>query len=552
MAETNRRGHASRLALAAARPRVDVVVVLGGDGTLNEAANGLVGTETALAALPGGSTNVFARTIGLPERPDRPPSSGARRPGQADSIRGSAWARPTAGTSCSTPASASTPPSCARSSAGPSSSGGPAIRCSCGPRSTTLVPPLRPQPAPVLGVHRRRVGGRRRLLHRVPQHQPVHVPRQPGRSISPETTLDGGLGVVTFRSLGLWTTLAGAGLAALDPGHAAGSAAMSTSPPTSTTCGSRATDRCRTRSTATTSARSSPSKSATTEPPPRPPVTGATGLRPPGARSVPDSAPSAAPAGLRSVARHSHLAACPKRVGKVGADAVDPRPGELGDAVGIVDRPHVDRQPGGVGRGHESTLTVRWSGGWRHGRQPPARVARRSPSADRSSRAVRRPGTSRCTVSIVPLSNDETRIRSTSPPPSPAGRRPGPGSARDPSRRRPAQFLISTLTASAPQASMASSSVGTWSGRSSPARPTIGWPSASVASWWAARVPMADATLSGAAQAPAGAADGAQRRLREARRRRGRRPSGAMSQLTPCEREPVHVSFAQALVAFSA
>ena len=69
LAETARRGHATRLARSAASDGLDVVVVLGGDGTLNEAANGLAGTETALAALPGGSTNVFARIIGLPDDP---------------------------------------------------------------------------------------------------------------------------------------------------------------------------------------------------------------------------------------------------------------------------------------------------------------------------------------------------------------------------------------------------------------------------------------------------------------------------------------------------
>lgn len=69
LAETSRRGHATRLAQGAATDGADVVVVLGGDGTLNEAANGLAGTDTALAALPGGSTNVFARTLGLPNDP---------------------------------------------------------------------------------------------------------------------------------------------------------------------------------------------------------------------------------------------------------------------------------------------------------------------------------------------------------------------------------------------------------------------------------------------------------------------------------------------------
>ncbi|HEY3142561.1 MAG TPA: diacylglycerol kinase family protein [Acidimicrobiales bacterium] len=69
LAETSRRGHATRLAQGAAASGIEAVVVLGGDGTVNEAANGLAGTDCALATVPGGSTNVFARTIGLPNDP---------------------------------------------------------------------------------------------------------------------------------------------------------------------------------------------------------------------------------------------------------------------------------------------------------------------------------------------------------------------------------------------------------------------------------------------------------------------------------------------------
>lgn len=69
--ETNRRGHATWLAQGAAAEGTDAVVVLGGDGTVNEAANGLVGTATALAVLPGGSTNVYARTLGMVNNPVR-------------------------------------------------------------------------------------------------------------------------------------------------------------------------------------------------------------------------------------------------------------------------------------------------------------------------------------------------------------------------------------------------------------------------------------------------------------------------------------------------
>lgn len=70
--ETRARGHAAELAFDAARAGVDLVIVLGGDGTVNEAVNGLLadGVDAgppALAVVPGGSTNVFARAIGMPD-----------------------------------------------------------------------------------------------------------------------------------------------------------------------------------------------------------------------------------------------------------------------------------------------------------------------------------------------------------------------------------------------------------------------------------------------------------------------------------------------------
>lgn len=71
LVETNRRGHATRFAQDAARRGVDVVVGFGGDGTLNEVATGIAGTDTALGVLPGGSTNVFARTLGMRNDPVR-------------------------------------------------------------------------------------------------------------------------------------------------------------------------------------------------------------------------------------------------------------------------------------------------------------------------------------------------------------------------------------------------------------------------------------------------------------------------------------------------
>jgi diacylglycerol kinase family enzyme len=64
--DTEARDHATALTREAAGEGYDVVVAFGGDGTVNEAANGLRGSATPLTCLPGGSTNVYARMLGIP------------------------------------------------------------------------------------------------------------------------------------------------------------------------------------------------------------------------------------------------------------------------------------------------------------------------------------------------------------------------------------------------------------------------------------------------------------------------------------------------------
>ena len=90
--ETENRGHAAALACRAMRNGTDVVVAFGGDGTVNEVVIGLLtdgvhDSVPALGVVPAGSTNVFARALGLPMVPVEATGvvlealrSGARRP----------------------------------------------------------------------------------------------------------------------------------------------------------------------------------------------------------------------------------------------------------------------------------------------------------------------------------------------------------------------------------------------------------------------------------------------------------------------------------------
>jgi diacylglycerol kinase family enzyme len=63
---TQAQNHATQICREAREEGYDVVVAFGGDGTLNEVANGLAGTDVPVSILPGGSTNVVARTLGIP------------------------------------------------------------------------------------------------------------------------------------------------------------------------------------------------------------------------------------------------------------------------------------------------------------------------------------------------------------------------------------------------------------------------------------------------------------------------------------------------------
>src|SRR5436190_19717217 len=63
---TEAKDHATEIGREAIDGGYDIVVAFGGDGTLNEIANGLAGTDIPVSILPGGATNVVARPLGIP------------------------------------------------------------------------------------------------------------------------------------------------------------------------------------------------------------------------------------------------------------------------------------------------------------------------------------------------------------------------------------------------------------------------------------------------------------------------------------------------------
>jgi diacylglycerol kinase family enzyme len=69
LVRTKRKEHAMHLARGGVHEGVDAVVSFGGDGTANEVANGLAGTDVPMAIIPGGGTNVLARSLGIPKDP---------------------------------------------------------------------------------------------------------------------------------------------------------------------------------------------------------------------------------------------------------------------------------------------------------------------------------------------------------------------------------------------------------------------------------------------------------------------------------------------------
>jgi len=66
LAATPERGGATQLAMQAAAEKREMVIVCGGDGTINEVVNGLAGSQVAMGILPAGTANILAKELGVP------------------------------------------------------------------------------------------------------------------------------------------------------------------------------------------------------------------------------------------------------------------------------------------------------------------------------------------------------------------------------------------------------------------------------------------------------------------------------------------------------
>jgi len=92
---TERRGHATELARAAAAEGAELVLAVGGDGTVSEIANGLAGAETTdLAVVQRGSGCDFIRTFGIPKDTDRALEIAAHAPARTIDLGFVSYATP--------------------------------------------------------------------------------------------------------------------------------------------------------------------------------------------------------------------------------------------------------------------------------------------------------------------------------------------------------------------------------------------------------------------------------------------------------------------------